>query len=59
MTPASSQKQPKDFLQLERFAAIGRMAAFLAHDLRNPLHAIASTSELALEGLGKEDPRRE
>lgn len=44
--------------ELERFARLGEMAAGLAHDLRGPLHIIASAAEAALESLPAKDPRR-
>lgn len=37
--------------RLERFSAVGQMAAAFAHDVRGPLHVIASTAEYALDFL--------
>lgn len=36
-------------LQAERLAAMGRLAAALAHEINNPLHAIANSLELVLD----------
>jgi signal transduction histidine kinase len=35
--------------RLERLSAVGRAAASFAHEVRGPLHVIASTAELALD----------
>lgn len=35
--------------RLERLSAVGRAAASFAHEVRGPLHVIASTAELAIE----------
>ncbi len=40
--------------QAEHLAAIGRMSAQVAHEVRNPLHAIGLEAELALEIAEKE-----
>ena len=45
-------------VQLERFAAVGRMAASFAHDVRGPLHVIASAAESALSGMPEAHPLR-
>lgn len=37
--------------RLERFSAVGQMAAAFAHDVRGPLHVVASTAEYALDFL--------
>jgi signal transduction histidine kinase len=41
-------------LQAERLAAIGRLAAAVAHQIRNPLTIISATAELMIERLGPE-----
>jgi len=41
-----------------RLASIGRMAATLAHEIRNPLAAIAGFSRLLAAGMQSDDPRR-
>lgn len=37
--------------RLERFSAVGQMAAAFAHDVRGPLHVVASTAEYAIDFL--------
>ena len=37
--------------RLERFSAVGQMAAAFAHDVRGPLHVVASTAEYAVDFL--------
>ncbi|MBI4349092.1 MAG: PAS domain-containing protein [Elusimicrobia bacterium] len=37
--------------RLERFSAVGQMAAAFAHDVRGPLHVVASTAEYAIDYL--------
>lgn len=45
----------KDALErLERLSAVGRTAVAFAHDIRGPLHVIASTAELALSHMDPE-----
>lgn len=46
-------------VRMERFSAIGRLAAAFAHEMRTPLHVIASTAELALEDSPEGSPARE
>jgi two-component system, NtrC family, sensor histidine kinase HydH len=41
-----------------RMASIGRMASTLAHEIRNPLTAIAGFSELLASDMSEDDPRR-
>ena len=43
-------------LQAERLADIGRLAAAVAHQIRNPLTIISATAELMIERLGPEHP---
>lgn len=43
----------------ERLAAIGELAAAVAHGIRNPLAAIRLAAQLGLEGSAADDPLRE
>lgn len=43
----------------ERLAAVGQLAAGLAHEIRNPLTAIRSTMQYLLQSFGPGEPRHE
>jgi len=52
------QEMEKQLERAARLASIGRMAATLAHEIRNPLTAIAGFSRLLAAGMKCDDPRR-
>jgi PAS domain S-box-containing protein len=42
----------------EKLAVLGEMAAVMAHEVRNPLNAIAGFAQLLQNKVGEDDPRR-
>lgn len=46
-------------VKMERFSAVGRMTAAFAHEMRTPVHVIASMAELVLGDLPEGAPQRE
>ncbi|MEK7657513.1 MAG: ATP-binding protein [Elusimicrobiota bacterium] len=52
--PGQPEAVREALLRMERFAALGRMAAAFAHEMRTPLHVISSTAEFSLEFLSPE-----
>ncbi len=49
----------RQFLQAEKMASLGKLAAGVAHEINNPMTAILTNSSLLLEELPPDDPRRE
>lgn len=53
------QELQRELLKSERLAAVGKLAAGVAHELNNPLTGILTFVEDLLVDAGEEDPRRE
>jgi signal transduction histidine kinase len=56
---ASLAENQRRLLAAERFAMVGEMSAYVAHNIRNPLASIRATAQAELLGLVDGDPRRE
>jgi PAS domain S-box-containing protein len=53
------EQMQQSLLRAERLAAMGRLAAALAHEIKNPLQSISSNLELALDFPLPEEERQE
>jgi two-component system, NtrC family, sensor histidine kinase HydH len=56
---ASLAENQRRLLAAERFAMVGEMSAYVAHNIRNPLASIRTTAQGELLGLPPDDERRE
>jgi signal transduction histidine kinase len=56
---ASLAEHQRRLLAAERFAMVGEMSAYVAHNIRNPLASIRTTAQAEFLGLAEQDPRRE
>lgn len=60
ITDATQQQQlEQNLIRAERMAAIGELAASLAHEIKNPLAGISGAMEIIKERFAPEDPHRE
>jgi two-component system, NtrC family, sensor histidine kinase HydH len=57
--PAQDTDPQAQLLQAERLAAMGRMAALLAHQIRTPLASIGGFARRLVRSTPPDDPRRE
>jgi len=55
----AQQAAENKLVQAAKLAAVGEMAAGVAHELNNPLTTVAGFSELVLEDMPEESPQRE
>ena len=55
---ASLAENQRRLLAAERFAMVGEMSAYVAHNIRNPLASIRTTAQAELLDLAGDDPRR-
>jgi signal transduction histidine kinase len=53
-----TQRMQQQMVQASKMAAVGELAAAVAHEVNNPLTGILGFSELLLAGLDRNDPRR-
>jgi len=56
---SSLAENQRRLLAAERFAMVGEMSAYVAHNIRNPLASIRATAQAELLGLPGGDPTRE
>jgi len=55
---ASLAENQRRLLAAERFAMVGEMSAYVAHNIRNPLASIRTTAQAEMLDLAEDDPRR-
>ncbi len=55
---ASLAENQRRLIAAERFALVGEMAAYVAHNIRNPLASIRTTAQAEMLDLPAGDPRR-
>ena len=53
----ATREREKDMVRREKLSALGRLAAGVAHDVRNPLHSIGLTLQHAAEIRAYEEKR--
>jgi two-component system sensor kinase FixL len=53
------KKLQDEIIQAQKLAAIGEMAASVAHEIKNPLAGISGAIEILKDTLDAEDPRRQ
>lgn len=53
------REKQAQLVEAEKLAAIGKLAAGIAHEINNPLTSVLTFSNLMLEQCGKDDPRRD
>lgn len=58
MASSLAEKQQR-LLTAERFAMIGEMSAYVAHNIRNPLASIRATAQAEMLTIAKEDPQQQ
>jgi len=59
-TDATQQQQlEQNLIRAERLAAIGELAASLAHEIKNPLAGISGAIQIIKERFERDDPHRE
>lgn len=55
----SIYKIQEEILRMDRLVSLGKLSSGIAHELRNPLAGIKTTSQALGEEMSEDDPRRE